>query len=105
MTNFGGVSGAQLRQFIERIERLEEEKSQIAQDVREVFAEAKNEGFDPKIMRQILKIRKMDKDERAEQEEILTIYMHALGMAPNFNEDSSSEESIAADEDDLETAA
>ncbi len=86
MTNFGGVSGAQLRQFIERIERLEEEKSNLAQDIREVFAEAKSEGFDAKVMRQILKIRKMDTDERAEQEEILTIYMHALGMSPNFKD-------------------
>lgn len=80
MTNFGGVSGAQLRSFIERVERLEEDKANIASDIREVLLEAKGEGFDVKVMRQILKIRKMDKEERAEQEEVLTLYMQALGM-------------------------
>lgn len=80
MTTFGGVSGAQLRSFIERIERLEEDKANVANDIREVFLEAKGEGFDAKVMRQIIKIRKMDKEERAEQEEILTVYMQALGM-------------------------
>lgn len=78
MSQFGGVSGGQLRQFIERIERLEEEKTAISQDVREVFAEAKSNGFDIKIMRQVLKLRKMNKDERDEQEELLTLYLHAL---------------------------
>ena len=60
MTNFAGVSGSQLRQYIERIERLEVEKANIANDIREVFAEAKSNGFDPKIMRQVIKIRKMN---------------------------------------------
>ncbi len=106
MTNFGGVSGAQLRQFIERIERLEEEKSNIAQDIREVYAEAKSEGFDAKIMRQILKIRKMDTDERAEQEEILTIYMHALGMMRSFGQvDSSTESALEMDSNDKASQA
>lgn len=107
MTNFGGVSGAQLRQFIERIERLEEEKSNLAQDIREVFAEAKSEGFDAKVMRQILKIRKMDTDERAEQEEILTIYMHALGMMHSLEQADSPDESTldTAAKDDVSQAA
>ena len=82
MTTFGGVSGAHLKQFIERVERLEEDKANLANDIREVFAEAKSNGFDTKIMRQVLKIRKMDHDERSEQEEILTLYLHALGMVP-----------------------
>lgn len=80
MTTFGGVSGAHLKQFIERVERLEEDKANLANDIREVFAEAKANGFDTKIMRQVLKIRKMDHQERSEQEEILTLYLHALGM-------------------------
>lgn len=83
MTTFGGVSGAQLKQYIERVERLEEDKANLANDIREVFAEAKSNGFDTKIMRQVLKIRKMDHDERSEQEEILTLYLHALGMVPH----------------------
>lgn len=81
MTEFAGVSGNQLRQYIEQIEKLEEEKANIAGDIREVFAEAKSNGFDPKIMRQVLKIRKMNKDELAEQEEVLNVYLQALGMA------------------------
>lgn len=80
MTTFGGVSGAQLKQYIERVERLEEDKATLANDIREVFAEAKSNGFDTKIMRQVLRIRKMDHQERSEQEEVLTLYLHALGM-------------------------
>lgn len=69
-----------LRQFIERIERLEEDKAALSADVREIMAEAKNQGFDPKIMRQILKIRKMDENERDEQESLLDTYLAALDM-------------------------
>jgi len=75
MPNVGGIAGAQLKSFIERIERLEEEK--------QAYAEAKGTGFEPKIMRQILKIRKMDKDEHDEQESLLDIYKRALGMLPD----------------------
>lgn len=89
MTNFGGVSGAQLRQFIERIGRLEEEKATVSKDISEVYSEAKSEGFDAKIMKKIVKLRKMDSQELNEQEEILTLYMHALGMAISATEDSS----------------
>lgn len=70
-----------LRQFIERIERLEEDKEALSQDVREVFAEAKGAGFDVKIMRQVIKLRKMNTDERSELEHLLDTYMHALDMA------------------------
>ncbi len=76
-----GVGRDQLRAFIERIERLEEEKKAIADDIKEVYAEAKGNGFDTKVMRQIVRIRKQDTNERMEQEAILDTYMHALGMA------------------------
>lgn len=65
MTEVGGIAGDQLRAYIERIERLEEEKAALAADVREVFAEAKGNGFDVKIMRQVLRLRKMDGDDRS----------------------------------------
>ena len=80
MVDKGGVAGERLRQFIERIERLEEEKAALAGDIREVYAEAKGVGFDPKIMRQVIKLRKMDKDEVQEQDALLETYLHALGM-------------------------
>lgn len=70
-----------LRQFIERIERLEEDKVALGQDIREVFAEAKGAGFDVKIMRQVIKLRKMNTDERSELEHLLDTYMHALDLA------------------------
>ncbi len=77
-----GVAGTQLRSFIERIERLEEEKKTIADDIRDVYAEAKGNGFDTKVMRQVIRIRKKDAAERQEEEAILDLYLHALGMAP-----------------------
>ncbi len=77
------VAKDQLRSIIERIERLEEEKKTIADDIREVYAEAKGNGFDVKILRQVVRIRKIDKVERMEQEAILDLYLHALGMAPD----------------------
>lgn len=76
----GGIAGDRLRSFIERIERLEEEKRGLAEDIKEVYAEAKGTGFDPKIMRQIIKERRMDKDDRDEQEALLDVYRRALGM-------------------------
>lgn len=75
-----------LRAFIERIERLEEEKAALTADIREVFAEAKSSGFDTKAMRAILKIRKQDDHERMEQEAVLATYLHALGMVPALSE-------------------
>ncbi|MBL0941590.1 MAG: DUF2312 domain-containing protein [Alphaproteobacteria bacterium] len=81
MTDIGGISSNHLRQFIERIERLEEDKSVVSEDIREVYAEAKANGFDAKIMRQVIKLRKMDSAERSEGEVLLNLYLSALGMA------------------------
>ena len=69
-----------LKSFIERIERLNEEKNNITLDIKEVFSEAKSMGYDPKIMRKILILRKMDVDERLEQEALLDTYRNALGI-------------------------
>jgi len=82
MADTGGVAAGQLRSFIERIERLEEEKKGLSDDIRDVFAEAKGNGFDTKVMRRIVALRKKDHAERKEEEAILDLYMHALGMAP-----------------------
>lgn len=87
MSNVGGVSSAQLKSFIERIERLEEEKAEIGDQIRDVFAEAKGTGFDIKIIRQVLKIRKMETQERLEQEELLDLYLTALGMTAQVSND------------------
>lgn len=70
----------QLQSIIERVERCEEDKKAIADDIKDIFAEAKGQGFDVKALRAIIKIRKQDANERAEQETILETYMHALGM-------------------------
>ena len=82
------IASGQLRSFIERIERLEEEKKTIADDIKEVFAEAKGTGFDTKIMRQVLKLRKLDREDRQEQETLLDLYLQALGMAPGSAADA-----------------
>ncbi|MET2831925.1 DUF2312 domain-containing protein [Mesorhizobium shangrilense] len=74
------VAAGQLRAFIERIERLEEEKKTISEDIKEVFAEAKGTGFDTKAMRTIIRLRKKDQAERQEEDAILDLYMAALGM-------------------------
>lgn len=79
-TTTGGVAQDMLRSIIERIERLEEEKAAIANDIKEVYAEAKGNGFDTKALRQVIRLRKQDKAERQEQEAILDLYKHALGM-------------------------
>ncbi len=78
-TNF---AQGQLRSIIERIERLEEEKTTIAADIREVYAEAKGNGFDTKILRKVVTLRKKDKVEREEEQAMIDLYLHALGMAP-----------------------
>ena len=75
------VSNDQLRLFMERIERLDEEKKGISDDIRDVFSEAKSQGYDTKIMRQILKLRKMSQDDRQEMEALLDVYKSALGLA------------------------
>jgi len=79
--NPDSVAQDQIRAFIERIERLEEEKASIAEDIKEVYAEAKGNGFDTKVLRQIVRIRKQDHNERMEQEALLELYLTALGMA------------------------
>jgi uncharacterized protein (UPF0335 family) len=85
MADIGGIASDHLRSFIERIERLEGEKAALAADIRDVFAEAKGSGFDVKIMRQILKLRKMEEADRNEQDELLTLYMRAIGMLPDLD--------------------
>ena len=74
------VNASHLRSFIERVERLEEEKRTIAEDIKEVYAEAKGNGFDPKIMRKIVSMRRVDVDKRREEETVLDLYLNALGM-------------------------
>jgi uncharacterized protein (UPF0335 family) len=91
MPDVGGIAGERLKSFIERIERLEEEKRALAEDIKEVFAEAKGVGFDVKTMRQIIKLRKMDQDDLDEQEALLDTYKRALGMLPDFEEEEAVE--------------
>jgi uncharacterized protein (UPF0335 family) len=82
MADVGGIAGDRLKSFVERIERLEEEKRALAEDIKEVYAEAKGTGFDPKIMRQLIRLRRMDKDDLDEQESLLDLYKRAVGMLP-----------------------
>lgn len=76
----GGVSGQRLKAFIERIERLEAEKTALAEDVKDIFAESKAVGFDTKTMRKVIRLRKMDKEKRQEEEELLELYKSAIGL-------------------------
>ncbi|MBB5752597.1 DUF2312 domain-containing protein [Prosthecomicrobium pneumaticum] len=80
-SNPGGVAAAELRQFVERIERLEEEKKGIADDIKDVYAELKGRGYDTKAVKRIVALRKKDANEREEEEAILELYKNALGMA------------------------
>ena len=80
MTTLQATAQKQLRQLVEQIERLEEEKKQIASDVRDKYLEAKAVGFDVKVLRQIVRLRKKSQEERQEEETVLEVYMHALGM-------------------------
>ena len=79
--SINNASQKQLRQFVEQIERLDEEKRAIGDDIRDKFAEAKAQGFDVKALRQVIKLRRKSKNERDEEEAILDTYKHALGMA------------------------
>lgn len=83
----GNVAADQLRSIIERIERLEEEKSNIASDIRDVYAEAKGNGYDAKAIRQIIRLRKLDHHERDEEEYTLDLYKKALGMLPEDSDE------------------
>jgi uncharacterized protein (UPF0335 family) len=85
-SNKTSFAQGQIRSLVERIERLEEEKKTIAGDIKEVYAEAKANGFDTKILRKVISIRKKDRHEREEEEAILDLYMQALGMLPETSE-------------------
>lgn len=87
MSDVNDVAQDQLRSFVERIERLEEEKKTIGDDIKDVYAEAKGNGFDTKVLRRVISLRKQDVNERQEQESILDLYLQALGMAPDRAED------------------
>ena len=80
MDEITNATAQQLKAFIERIERLEEEKKNISDDIKDVYAEAKGNGFDAKVLRKIVSIRKQDVNERKEMEEVLSLYLQALGM-------------------------
>lgn len=82
MPDVGGIAGDRLKSFIERIERLEEERRALSNDIKEVYAEAKGTGFDVKIMRQVIRLRRMDKDDLDEQDALIDVYKRALGMLP-----------------------
>lgn len=77
-----GIAGSRVRSFVERVEQLEQEIAEISEQKKEVFAEAKGEGFDVKILKEIIKLRKLDKDERDEHETLLDVYMRAMESAP-----------------------
>jgi len=91
----GNLARDHLRAFIERIERLEEEKATLMEDIREIYAEAKGTGFDPKIMRQVVRIRKIEPDQRQEQEYVLDTYLSALGMLQQSSEKKDQSAEIA----------
>ena len=80
MSITSSVSATELRQFIEKVEHLEDEKTELQNQIKEVLGEAKAQGFDTKIMRQVIRMRKMKKEELLEQQELLDMYTHALGM-------------------------
>jgi len=80
-SEIGGIAAEALRQFIDRIERLEEEKKSLSDDIKDVYAQAKGQGFDTKIIRKIVSLRKKDRQEREEEEQILELYLAALGEA------------------------
>jgi len=82
MPDVGGIAGDRLKSFVERIERLEEERRALSNDIKEVYAEAKGNGFDTKIMRQVIRLRRMDKDDLDEQDALIDVYKRALGMLP-----------------------
>lgn len=86
MAIVAGVHGDVLKQYIERIERLELEKAEVATNIRDIFASAKSDGFEPKIMRQIIKMRKMEPKDIDEQDLLLATYQRALGMLPSLDD-------------------
>lgn len=97
MTTLQRSAQDQLRQYIEQIERLEEEKKAIAGDIKEKFLEAKANGFDVKAMRKIIQMRKKSQTERQEEEGILEVYLHALGMLDESPQDAAADALMAAE--------
>ena len=85
-TKVGGIAADQLKSIIERIEKLEEEKTGIASDIKDIFAEAKGNGYDVKTLRKVISLRKQDAAQRDEEEHLLDTYKRALGMAPDMEE-------------------
>lgn len=84
----GGIAADQLKSIIERVEKLEEEKAGIASDIKDIFAEAKGNGYDVKTLRKVITLRKKDAAERDEEEYLLDTYKRALGMVPDFEEEA-----------------
>jgi uncharacterized protein (UPF0335 family) len=80
MPDVAGIAAEQLRLFVDKIERLEEEKKELQETIKEAYAEAKGEGFDVKILRKLISLRKMRPNDRQEQDELLDLYKAALGM-------------------------
>ncbi len=80
MSDTGGIAAERLRSFIERVERLEEDRANLNADIREVYSEAKSAGFDAKTMRAIVRLRKLEPNERQEQEHLLEVYRNAVGV-------------------------
>ena len=80
MSDTGGIAAERLRSFIERVERLEEDRANLNADIREVYSEAKSAGFDAKTMRQLIRLRKLEPAERQEQEHLLAVYRNAVGV-------------------------
>lgn len=98
MSTLQASAQKQLRQLVEQIERLEEEKKQLASDIRDKYLEAKAVGFDVKVLRQIVRLRKKSQEERQEEESVLEVYMHALGMLDsNASKEAFADAMIAAE--------
>ena len=87
MMKVGGIEGDVLKQYISKIESLEQEKAEIQEHIKETYADAKSNGFDPKIMKQVIKERKLEKAELEEQESLLIMYKRALGMLPKLDQE------------------
>lgn len=96
MAETGGIAAGQLRSFVERIERLDEEQRTLGDDKRDIYAEAKGAGFDPKIIRRLVQMRRRDPAERQEEEALLDLYMHALGMTSGRDDEASEPQRRAA---------
>lgn len=105
MTTAGGIAAGQLKALVIRIEKLEEHKKELSDDIRDVYAEAKANGFDTKTIRQVVKLRGMDRAQRAEEEALLDLYLHALDMLPGDEspEEPEADRPAAETDDDAET--